>query len=152
MKKVKCYYCEEQFDKDTETWVKPLSNRYAHESCSILYDTIQEKCKNWLLEIYDNKKISRQIKIFVNDGIDLITILQTLEYWYDIKQNSAEESNGGIGIVPYIYKEAISYWTNKKDIQEKAVNLKISESPIKTIKLKRQPVKKPVNIDFFDLR
>lgn len=37
-------------------------------------------------------------------------IYLSLKYWYDVKKNGIERSNGGIGIVPYIYKEASAYW------------------------------------------
>ena len=33
-------------------------------------------------------------------------ILRTLIYFYDIRGNTIEASNGGIGIVPYVYEEA----------------------------------------------
>ena len=37
-------------------------------------------------------------------------ILKTLIYWYEIKGNSTEKANGGIGIIPYVYNDALKYY------------------------------------------
>ena len=37
-------------------------------------------------------------------------MLKTLIYWYEIKGNSTEKANGGIGIIPYVYKDASEYY------------------------------------------
>lgn len=31
-------------------------------------------------------------------------------YFYDVKKNSTEKANGGIGIVPYVYQNAHEYY------------------------------------------
>ena len=37
-------------------------------------------------------------------------IARTLIYFYEIKKNPVDKSNGSIGIVPYIYNEAYNYY------------------------------------------
>ena len=41
-------------------------------------------------------------------------ILFTLKYFYDIKHNDWDKGHGGIGIVPYVYQEACSYWVEQE--------------------------------------
>jgi hypothetical protein len=40
-------------------------------------------------------------------------IKRTLEYFYEVKKNSIEKANGGIGIVPWVYEEAKRYYYNQ---------------------------------------
>ena len=37
-------------------------------------------------------------------------ILKSLVYFYEVKQNPVEKSNDGIGIVPWVYKQAFNYY------------------------------------------
>ena len=46
-------------------------------------------------------------------------ILKSLIYFFEIKGNSIEKSNGGIGIVPFIYTEAYKYYLDMHEAQER---------------------------------
>jgi hypothetical protein len=48
--------------------------------------------------------------IQMNPGMTYRGIYSTIHWWYDIKGASIEESHGGFGIVPYVYKEAKEYY------------------------------------------
>jgi hypothetical protein len=37
-------------------------------------------------------------------------ILKTLKWWYELKGNSVDKANGAIGIVPYVYNDALKYY------------------------------------------
>lgn len=39
-------------------------------------------------------------------------------YFYQIKKNSLEKANGGIGIVPYVYGQARDYYYNLWKVQQ----------------------------------
>lgn len=43
----------------------------------------------------------------------------TLEYYYIVRKNKIDK-DAGIGIIPYQYKKAQSYYTNQKGIYAKA--------------------------------
>ena len=69
-------------------------------------------------------------------------MLKTLRWWYDIKGNSIDKAQGGLNIIPFIYKEAEKYYyllyqahieNEKKDLKNYKVKEKIVEieSPIK---------------------
>ena len=46
--KVKCYYCQQFFDRDKEPTVQVMSRRYAHKLCA-------EKAKTHVEEVLDDK-------------------------------------------------------------------------------------------------
>ena len=155
-----CKYCGETFDRDTTPFVAVGSRRYAHKECGEKYEvklTQNEKDYNELLE-YTKKifsdvslaKIKMQIRKYKMEyGYDYLSILNALKYFYEIKKNDVDKSNGGIGIVPYIYEEANKYFKEEERIKNinsnidiasfkpKTINVTIS-SPIRKIKQKRK--------------
>ena len=42
--------------------------------------------------------------------------------FYEVKKNPWEKGHGGIGIVPYAYKEATDYWIRQEDKKRGFVN------------------------------
>ena len=80
-------------------------------------------------------------------------MLKTLIYWYEIKGNSIEKANGGIGIIPYVYKDASEYYYSIYLAQIANRDKKIEEHQLKintfNIESPRTFVKKPklFNID-----
>ena len=155
---VKCLYCGKTFDRNSEDYVKPNERRYAHKECyenrspeEKAKDEIFLKTKKWFGEDYDKKKITFQLNRYLNDGKTALNILKALEYFYIEKGNSFAQANGGIGIIPYIYDEAIEYWETKDKIKNRKVQKDETEFKVRKIKIKREPVKQPVNINFFHL-
>lgn len=120
---VKCLYCGEQFDRISEPNVK-IGRRYAHKACYEAQDqeTLKaEKDKNDFYEYikqiygpkYDFVLISKQAENYIKQyDFTYSGMLKSLKWFYEIKGNSKEGSNGGIGIIPYIYEEAKKYYYN----------------------------------------
>ena len=115
---VKCLYCQERFDADKIKHQK-IGRRYAHLNChepridvdGAIFNEIIHYVGFILGDAANYKKIANQIKdYYINKGISYKDIYLTLKYWYDIKHNDTSKSGGGIGIVPFIYKEAKDYW------------------------------------------
>jgi hypothetical protein len=138
---VKCSICGETFDRDKIQAVKTGARRYAHATCDpnnkdlvpllikeedkdlkALKDCINKiygKSANWIL-------INKQIKDFQKDyNYSLSGILKTLLWFYEIKGNSPEKSNGGIGIVPFAYNDAFNYYYNLFVAQSQNENIDI---------------------------
>lgn len=89
--------------------------------------------RNWgLLEEYRKK------------GITYKQTLQTLQYFFEIKHNSIEKSNGGIGIVPYVVEDAKEYYIKIKKRQEQIANSiqKQFDKPVVTIDIKSSEINK----------
>ena len=118
---VKCLYCGKQFDRISEPNVK-IGRRYAHKACYEAQDdeTIKaEKDKNdfydYIKEIYGPDynfvAISKQAESYIKMyDFTYSGMLKTLKWFYDVKGGDKESSNGRIGIIPYIYKDAWNYY------------------------------------------
>lgn len=123
---VKCPKCGETFDRDIIQAVRINGRRYGHAKCypdnnnfvPLVEKKVSEeqKIKNYaksiLKEQYVAARVNKQIKDFLAEGYTASGILKTLIYWYEIKHNDISKAMGGIGIVPYVYKQALDYYYN----------------------------------------
>lgn len=119
---VKCKYCGIQFDRNAEPFIEVGGRRYAHKACAEKYQTsvsqeeqdyydLEKYIKELFGEQYINVKVRKQIKDFRQEyQYTYSGMLKTLKWWYEIKGNSIEDAQGGIGIVPYIYSSALQYY------------------------------------------
>jgi hypothetical protein len=120
---VKCPYCGKTFDRNLEEFVQINSRRYAHKLCYDQYQshlTQEEKdleaLHNYIKQLFKTDTISarieKQIKDYHNErNYTYSGICKSLIYFYQVKGNSIERANGGIGIVPYVYEDARNYYT-----------------------------------------
>lgn len=157
-----CRTCKKYFDIDAippDEWIMPSKGWYYHTSC---YNDWKKNMDNstdddWVLYIYDllardlkvpynwhmceaqRKKFIKENK-FTNKGIYF-----TLKYFYEIKHNSWDKGNGGIGIVPYVYKDATEYWTDiewRKRGFMKAIEEQIAQRARREVKTITKPTTK----------
>lgn len=120
-RKVKCVGCGIYFYKSEEENIL-IKNRYWHKKCYEQHKHEEEKSLKAIKELEDyicklfntdyvSARIQKQIKEMVNQyHFTYSGIHGTLKYWFEIKQNTLEKSNGGIGIVPYVYETASKYY------------------------------------------
>ena len=149
---VKCAICGKQFDRDKIQAVDHGSRRYSHYTCEPDKELVpmpdpppkKEKkvaaedpdlveLKDYIALKYGEKAnwplITRQIKDFHdNKNYTYSGMLKSLVYFYDVKGNTIEKSNGGIGIIDYQYKDAYNYYLsifmarqNSQDVEFKPV-------------------------------
>ena len=158
-----CSVCGCKFDRDKIQAVKSGARRYAHYDCFPsgelvpLPESSKENPDLIKLKEYINQKygktanwalINKQIKIFTTEnGYSLSGILKSLVYFYDIKHNSVEQSNGGIGIVPFCYQTAYDYYyslfiaqnqNEGKDIKEVTSRVREITIPLPKIEKKKR--------------
>jgi hypothetical protein len=120
---VKCPYCGKTFDRDKYAdFVQVSARRYAHTEChnQHLAQMSQEEKDLMALEEYIksllgldsiNARVRKQINDYKNNqNYSYTGILKALTYFYEVKGNSIEKANGGIGIVPYVYQDAYNYY------------------------------------------
>ena len=134
---VTCTVCKQQFDRDKIEAVKMSARRYAHATCVLKQGSLEDKAKAEqilaeqvkqqkdliALEEYIKKmfgaeedialliRIRKQINTFRDEyKYTYSGILKSLIYFYEIKGNKIDKANGGIGIVPYVYDEAKTYY------------------------------------------
>lgn len=138
--KVTCIYCKQVFDRDKEEFIKVGTRRYAHKVCPNSVNILQEELEKIALQNYIKKlfnipsldyKIGMQIKrLHEEEHYSYKSIQLALEYFYDVKHNSIEGANGGIGIVPWVINEARDYYHDLFLAQERNKNMKIQSQEI----------------------
>lgn len=155
-KMCKCAVCNEEFDRNSIQAVKYGGRRYAHYSCYPEGELVpMEKPKNsnpdmdaltdYIKTIYKDKAnwvlIKKQIKDYEKKGYSLTGILSTLKYIFEVKHNSVDKTNGGIGLVDFMYAEAKDYyykiWLAQHQNENKTFISKVKEYIIKPPKKKK---------------
>lgn len=135
---VTCRVCKKQFDTESlsiKEWIKPRNRLYYHTKC---YDdwkngkdkitTANNDIEFWYDAIVDFlyfvkkidldfAKFQNQWKSFTAAGKNMTPkgIYFSVLYYYDIMKGNPEKSQGGIGIIPYIYNDAAKYWVEEEN-------------------------------------
>lgn len=160
---VKCAICGEVFDLNKIQGVRHGARRYAHQSCYPAGEIVPlpqvdndlQALNDYIAKIYGEKAnyplIKKQIKKFQEQGFTLSGILKSLIYFYDVKGNSIEKSNGGIGICEYVYQDAYNYYLSlflakQANEQVEPLEHKVREVTIKPPK----PIKKKKLFKFLE--
>lgn len=142
------------------------ARRYAHVECAKKKEAekTEEERNKEKLEQYIKKlfrtdvisvKIKKQIKTFQTQyNYTYSGILKALIYFYEVKQNSTEKSNDGIGIVPYVYQEAYNYYYNLWLVQQANKDKNIDEYIPTVVEIKipspQRKIKKRKRFTFLD--
>ena len=159
---VKCTVCGKQFDRDKIQAVKSGARRYAHYSCfpegelvplpsPVDEDLVklEEYIEQLLGEDYNHARVKKQIKDYKSEyNYTYSGMLKTLIWFYEIKGNSKEKANGGIGIIPFVYKNACDYYYSlylaqiaNESIAEEAYKPIVREIEISSPEVYRRPQK-----------
>ena len=126
--KVKCTKCGQIFDRDVIPYIETGNRRYAHKVCPLPPNPKEEEDKEnleaYIMKLfkidYIDPRIRKQINQYINEyHYSYSGILKSLTYFYEIKGNSLDKANGGIGIVPYVYKNAYNYYFAIWEAQQK---------------------------------
>lgn len=135
--KVICLYCGQKFDRDKEEAVLVKGKRYAHKSCALTEEEKRsqdekdlEDLENYIKRLLNISVIDQKIKRQINDYVSKYNytysgIKKALIYFYEVKGNSTEKANGGIGIVGYCYRQAYEYYYALWEAQQKTADVKI---------------------------
>ena len=121
-----CRVCKVEIDKEKDDWIMPSKNWYYHRKCyndwkqstpatdeeyrAFIYDFIARDLK----VSYDYHMCKAQIDKFVKEGKTVKGIFFTFQYFYEIKHGDWNKGHGGIGIVPFVYNEACTYWVEQE--------------------------------------
>ena len=131
-KKVKCPVCESYNNKEVTIYYQ---NRYY---CKICYENKTKESEDYknlikfICEIYEIDAptgfMVTQIKNFKEQfnytykGMEL-----TLDFFYNVKTNNTPEIEKGLGIIPYIYKEAKQFFIEKRNIIKNLEDINIQD-------------------------
>ncbi len=128
---VHCRICGGEIDRDSEQenvdWIMLSKNWYYHKSCYESWKkSTPEEDKEWVHFIYDF--LARDLKVQYNYWMcekqrekfikekkyTSKGIFFALKYFYEVKHGDWEKSHGGLGIIPYIYNDACTYWVEQE--------------------------------------
>lgn len=117
--KVKCQECGLMVEKIEAIHYE---NKNYHKDCVEIKKERQALYKQICSIFYlktPGPRMYTQIKNFLLEGYTYKGMMNALEYFYVIKKNSTDKSNGGLGIIPYVYKEAEEYYSRLNYKKEK---------------------------------
>lgn len=163
---VTCIYCKKKFDRDKFPFVQISQRRYAHKECSAAND---EKLKqeeadkialeNYIMKLLGEEYITPRVRKQMNTYIEQYQytysgMRKALIYFYEVKGNSVEKANGGIGIIPYVYKDAFNYyysiWEANQKNEVKLIEEYVPEEQIIHISPPERKIKKRKLFSFLD--
>ena len=159
---VKCAICQKTFDRDKIQAVKHGARRYSHYDCEptgekvplVKKDEDLQKLLEYINTLFKGQqnqaKVNQSIKKFHSEfGYSYSGIQKALYYFYEIKHNSIDKANGGISIVPFVYKDAYNYYYDLFMAQQRNENKKPFIERVREIIIKPPKVEKPIKL--FDL-
>ena len=163
---VTCVYCKKKYDRDKVPTTQISERRYAHKECAdraLAEAKANEEARisleKYIIQLlklkYLEPRIQKQINQFVNEyRFTYSGIEKSLRYFYEVKGNSIEKANGGIGIVPYVYKDAYNYykaqWEAKQRNKCKRMEDYLPKEQIVVIKPPERKIKKRKLFSFLD--
>lgn len=135
---VKCYYCGEIFDRDREEYIEIANRRYAHKDCAVQGNNDLKELEEYIKKIFCETSVNAKIKKQINDfrkeyGYTYSGILKCLKWWFEVQGNTIDKAAGGIGIVPFIYKEVEKYYYTLYLAQEKNKNKELNKQIVEVI-------------------
>ena len=162
-KMCKCAICGKEFDRNAVQAVRHGARRYSHWTCEPNGELVPmenkidpelDKLNNYIIKLlgenYNAARVKKQIKDFKEQGMSYSGMLKSLIYFYEVKGNSKEKANGGIGIVPFVYKDAYNYYYDLFMAQQRNENKKPFIERVREIIIKPPKVKKPIKLSDLD--
>lgn len=151
---VKCPYCKQTFDRETTDYVKINSNRFAHRACVEQQESKKTKeeldlevLQSYIKQLFKIDQLNARLNMQIKDyhtrlGYSYHGIYKSLTYFYEVKGNSIEKANGGIGIVPYVYDDAKNYYHAIWVAQQQNSAKPIEQYKTKVVEIHIPPPKK----------
>ncbi|MGN0992836.1 MAG: hypothetical protein ACI4PE_02835 [Bacilli bacterium] len=144
---VTCLYCGQRFDRDIEPAVSVSAKRYAHINCAKEHEELIKKeeqdyedLEKYIMKLFSKEYVTARIKKQIKDyhkeyDYSFSGMLKTLKWWYEIRGNSIDKANEGIGIIPFIYDQAEKYYYNLFLAKEANQNIDIFNPVIEEIEI-----------------
>jgi hypothetical protein len=110
------------FDRDKVPFKQISERRYAHLTCAVAAENEKsqaekdkENLEKYIMELLEEEYISPRVKKQMNSYIDEYNFTysgmkKALVYFYEVKGNDKSKAKGGIGIIPYVYRDAYNYY------------------------------------------
>lgn len=164
--KVKCKYCGKIFDRDKVPFKQVSAQRYAHYECAVAAenskkqeDIDKEELENYIKKLLNEDFISPRVRKQINSFIEQYNytysgMRKALIYFYEVKGNDKSKANGGIGIIPYCYKQAYDYyyslWLAKQKNEDKDITTYVPQTKVVRIPVPQRKIRKRKLFTFLD--
>lgn len=147
-----CLYCSESFKREECEHIQ-VGRRYAHTECSKIALELFDFLQAAMGEFYSPTKVKRQLGEFAKEGYKLQDISDTLHWWYEVRNENPERSNGGIGIFTYIFEDYKKYKKNQEKIDNIADGKNLYDYADKddsiNIIMHPTPIRRPKRVKLF---
>lgn len=133
-----CSICQKRFDRDKLPFKQTSARRYAHLECAVADentrkqdDVDKEELEKYIMKLlkedYISPKVRKQMNTFIEEyKFTYSGMRKALIYFYEVKHNDPSKANGGIGIIPYCYRQAREYyyslWLAQVRNEDKVIN------------------------------
>ena len=146
---VKCMICGELVDKTNPECVKATSTSYAHRNCLEQEPELLERTKfyDYVSQLFGTKynhlSTMKLAERYMREHPDWTWsgMHKAMWFFYEKKHGDKSKANGTIGILPYIYQQAYSYFF-ELFLAEEAAN-SLDEEAIKTT-TRKMVIKEPI--------
>jgi hypothetical protein len=167
---VQCRICKERFNRlnpnllEGVDWIKPSNRVYYHKKCydeyqksrldvhanmtdEMWFDACWDLLRRDLKYSFNYVKVRKQWESFIKNKMTAKGMYFALKYHYEIKKGDVTKSENGIGIIPHIYEDSRTYWTEREERTAgivAAIEAQIKEAAKqKTVKVNLKQTKKP---------
>ena len=147
------------FDRDKEPFKQISERRFAHLKCAIAAENEKsqaekdkEDLEKYIMELLNEEFISQRVKKQMNGYIEEYNFTysgmkKALVYFYEVQGNDKKKANGGIGIVPYVYRDAYNYYyslwlANQKNENKIIIDYKPKVREVKIVPPQLNPRKR----------
>ena len=110
------------FDRDKVPFKQISERRYAHLTCALAAENEKsqaekdkEDLEKYIMELLGEEYISPRVRKQMSSYVDEYNFTysgmkKALVYFYEVKGNDKSKAKGGIGIIPYVYRDAYNYY------------------------------------------
>ena len=110
------------FDRDKVPFKQISERRYAHLTCALAAENEKsqaekdkEDLEKYIVELLGEEYISPRVRKQMNSYVEEYNFTysgmkKALVYFYEVKGNDRTKAKGGIGIIPYVYRDAYNYY------------------------------------------
>lgn len=153
-----CLKCHEQIDINKEEY-RLIGKRYLHLKCFNELQSTDDRYIDMMYQFLKNEagidynyiQCEKQRNSYNKKGLSNETIYKTLVYIYKIKKINPSRAEGRIGLVPFMYEEALQYFNNlekQKKIVDKAYE---KQKKVETKKMNIVDVKEAKRKGYIDI-
>jgi hypothetical protein len=117
-----CSVCGERFDRDKIPFQQTSARRYAHLNCAVAQENTKtqeqidkEELEKYIMKLlgedYISPKVRKQLNQFIKEyNYTYSGMRKALIYHYEVKHGDVSKAGGGVGIIPYVYRQAYEYY------------------------------------------